>query len=149
MAQLRSLLPYISLLSVIYLASGFLALYNWLVESLIGGQGILTSFAPADVGFAIVMLAVGITFIGSLYYMRLGDDVRSSACLIVGSGLAVAALIVHVLVVIAALADAIIMSETLTIYDLALKLVRAEFSLGLIVIPLLLIALKHIKRLVS
>ena len=149
MAQLRSLLPYVSLLSVVYLASGFLALYNWLVESLIGGQGILTSFAPADVGFVIVMLAIGMTFIGSLYYIRLSDDVRSSACLIVGSGLAMAALIVHVLVIVATLADAMIMGESLAIHDLALEIVRAEFPLGLMAIPLLLISLKHIKRLVS
>jgi len=136
------------IIGIAYAVSGFISLHNWLVVFALKGtvESMLEEYVPGDLGTSLILLSVGLTLLAAVYYALRQSTTRSVSCLIVGSTLAVAAMVIQLLTVIAGLADTLIIGDIVSVRSIILGILRIDAFLGYITIPLFIVSLWLYKK---
>ncbi len=142
---MKSLTLYSCALGAVYEVFGVLSLCNWVLQALLGGTGLLEEMVPGDIGLAVVLLSVGLSLMAAAYYYTHRDHVRTQACMLVGSGLGAAALLMQLLATLAAYLDGFVVGEILAIHDVATMLLRVDSLLGALLLPLLVASIRLVR----
>ena len=140
------IIPIGVMLGLAYLMAGFIAIINWYLGTIGAGKILYPDYVPGDLGLSLVMLSIGFLMILSVYYWFRGKIMKSLAAIILGLGLAVAAMVMQVLVIIASWLDSIIVNEPITYEELKLGFLRADALLGYIALPLLYVPLRILRK---
>ncbi len=140
------IVPIEVMLGLAYLVVCFIAIINWYLGIIGAGEILYPNYVPGDLGVSLVMLSIGFLMILSVYYWFRRKIVKSLAAIILGLGLAVAAMVMQVLVTTASWLDSIIVNEPITYEELMLGFLRADALLGYIALPLLYVSLRILKK---
>jgi len=136
------------ILGVIYLVYGLIALYNWFSSTFpIGFEPLnvfLTLNVPGDIGYSIALITIG--SILTLSLVSHSSEVQSLSALTVGTFLALALFILHILVILANIADVLILKSVgeEAEFNILSELQKIEFYGGLISLVLLYFVLKEL-----
>ena len=141
----------IGVLGLIYLICAVVVLYNWAVSALALKiepiHLVLGVFVPSDPGSAIVFMTASMLLFGSIYYRY--DEYKYTSCLLVGSLLGTALLVLQLLILLANIGDAFVLTlyGEVAEYNIMEDVLRPEILLGLISAVIFHNSLKSLKRL--
>jgi len=128
-------LAVLTALGLAYLLIGSFSIINWCISLAGANQQLYPNFIPGDLGFALVALTVGVSLTVSTYYALRGDKVMHLASATCGTWLALGALVIQVMVVAAAVLDAIAVGEEVSCSIVSENLLRMDVILGCIILP--------------
>ncbi|RLG73831.1 MAG: hypothetical protein DRO23_08115 [Thermoprotei archaeon] len=143
------IIPIEVVLGLVYSVAGFIAIINWYLGTTGAGEFLYSDYIPGDLGISLVMLSIGFLMILSAYYWFKRKPVKSLAATILGLGLAVAAMVMQVLVIIASWLDGIIVGEPIACEELVMGSLRAEALLGYVALPLFYISLRILSETIT
>ena len=127
------------LIGILYVVAGTTSLFNIFLANLLGGELFLVvKYVPGDVGLCLILFSIGFTLLASSYYYYRGEKLISLSCLLVGSGLGVLSSVIHMLTVFADVLDRFITGCSVDITYFVEKVLRVDFVLGLLSLPILL-----------
>jgi len=136
------------ILSFFYVLFGLISLFNWVIGNFpLSNLNIIKIWIidiPADLGYTLFMLTVGLLLI----YGAFTKEILSISCLFIGSLLALSGMALQIIIAISNLIDAYIITlfgEQLAI-TLVNDLLRPEVVLGTACLPLLIISIQMIKE---
>jgi len=138
------------ILGVIYLVYGLIALYNWFSSTFpIGYEPFnvfLTLNVPGDIGYSIALITIG--SILALSLVSYSSEVQSLSALTVGTFLALALFILHILVILANIADVLILKSIgeEAEFNILSELQKIEFYGGLVSLVLLYFVLRELSN---
>ncbi len=141
-----AIIPVKIVLGLTYLVTGFIAIVNWYLGITGAGELLYPDYIPGDLGIFLIMLSIGFLMISSVYYWFKRELIKTLAAIILGLGLAVAAMMIQVLVNIASWLDGIIVNEPIAYEELMFGFLRADAILGYIALPLLYISLRILRK---
>jgi len=128
-----------SLLGVVYIILGFCSV----LARASGECG--SAVTPGDLGLGILLISIGAVLVSSAITIR-SNIVISAAASLVGTGLAVGAMVIQLLSLGASWLDGVITGEPLTREDLISGLIRADALLGYIALPLLPVVVETVRK---
>jgi hypothetical protein len=128
-----------SLLGVVYIILGFCSV----LARASGECG--SAVTPGDLGLGILLISIGAVLVSSAITIR-SNIVISAAASLVGTGLAVGAMVIQLLSLGASWLDGVITGEPLTREDLVSGLIRADALLGYIALPLLPVVVETVRK---
>ena len=128
-----------SVLGVVYIILGFCSV----LARASGECG--SAVTPGDLGLGILLISIGAVLVSSAITIR-SNIVISAAASLVGTGLAVGAMVIQLLSLGASWLDGVITGEPLTREDLVSGLIRADALLGYIALPLLPVVVETVRK---
>ena len=138
------------IIGVLYVIYGILALYNWVSETFPLNINPIGSFialnVPSDIGASIALITIGLTLMLSISSRN--NSVQGLSALTVGTFLAVALFALQILIIMANIADTLILSSVgeEVEYNVLNDIQRIEFYGGLLSLVLMYYVIKELSR---
>ena len=140
-------------LGMLYIVYGVIAIYNWIVETfptqLYSVETLYGLNIPADIGYSISQITVGMLFLASVYYNIV--NIKGLSCALVGSFIGVVLLVLQLLVVLANITDFQLLSliERNAEYNIVNDILRSDVLLGMYSLFILLYMVKSMRSYVK
>jgi len=134
----------------LYVIYGILALYNWVSETFPLNVNPIGSFltlnVPSDIGASIALITIGLTLMLPLFSGN--NNVQGLSTLTVGTFLAVALFALQILIIMANIADTLILSSVgeEVEYNILDDIQRIEFYGGALSLVLMYYVIKELSR---
>ena len=132
-------------LGVVYLMTGAIAAYNWVLTLLplkYDLEPFLAMKIPGDAGYGLALITIGLLFIEA---SRRAEWTERAAFSLVGSILALALLLLQLMTVASLILSTLSGASKITLAELTNRLARVEILVGPLCVPSLIHSLKNLK----